>query len=365
LLAMAAVAGTSIAMQDGVITFAQTITCHAWNGDHSKVAFCPNNNTIQVYKKNGNEWEVEDVLQEHDQTVTSIAWSAKSDTLLSCSHDRNAYVWTLQDGQWKPTLVILRINRAATQVKWSPNEDKFAVSSGAKCVSVCYYEEENDWWVSKHIKKHSSTVTSVDWHPGNILIATGSCDARVRVFSAFIKGIDKRPENTPYGKRLPFGQDSLCEYEAGGWVQAVRWAPSGNQLAFVAQNSSLTVVDVTNGAPGEIQVVKFADLPLMDLYWVGENKLVGAGHGCRPLVFEKQGGNWSFTKYLDDVRTAAGDGKKSAFSIFQNKDKLGQDQSATTLNTKHKNCVVGIQQGPNGQLSTCSLDGTICLWTPN
>ena len=136
---MASVAGTSIAMQDGVITFAQTITCHAWNGDYSslcfdifficsfcetdliEIAFCPNNNTVSIYRKNGNEWEIEDVLQEHDQTVTSISWSAKSDTLLTCSHDRNAYVWSFQEGQWKPTLVILRINRAATQVKWSPN----------------------------------------------------------------------------------------------------------------------------------------------------------------------------------------------------------------------------------------------------
>jgi len=354
--------GTSIAMQDGVITFAQSITCFTWNGDYSKIAFCPNNNTICVYKKNGNEWEIEDVLQEHDQTVTSITWAAKSNTILSCSQDRNAYVWSLQDGQWKPTLVILRINRAATQVKWSPNEDKFAVSSGAKCVSICYYEEENDWWVSKHIKNHTSTVTSVDFHPGNVLIATGCCDGRVRVFSSFVKGIDNRPENTPFGKRLPFSQDSLGEYSAGGWVQAVRWSPSGNQLAFVAQNSTLTVADVNNGAPGIVHVVKFSDLPLKDLFWVGETKIVGVGHGCRPLLFENQNGAWNFTRSLDEVRTAAGDGKRSAFSIFQNKDKLGQDQSAATLNSKHKNCITGIQQGPGNQLSTCSLDGTICLW---
>jgi actin related protein 2/3 complex subunit 1A/1B len=360
---MASVAGT-ISMQDNQLVFAQSITSHAWNGDFSKIAFSPNSSTIQIYKSNGSDWEVEDVLQEHDQTVTSISWAPKSNTLLSCSHDRNAYVWSLQDGQWKPTLVILRINRAATQVKWSPNEDKFAVSSGAKCVSICYYEEDNDWWVSKHIKKHDSTVTSVDWHPGNVLIATGSCDSKVRVFSAFIKGIDKRPENTPYGKRLPFGQDPLCEYDAGGWVQAVRWAPSGNQLAFVAQNSTLTVVDVTNGAPGEIQVIKFSDLPLMDLCWVGETKIVGVGHGCKPLLFENQGGTWSYVRSLDENKSTANE-KRSAFSVFQNKVNLGQDQKAKTLETKQKNCITCIQQGPGGQLSTSSLDGTVCLWNPN
>lgn len=98
--------------------------------------------------------------------------------------DRNAYVWS-QDGpdqKWKPTLVLLRINRAATCVKWSPLENKFAVGSGARLISVCYFEQENDWWVSKHIKKPiKSTVTTIDWHPNNVLLAAGSTDFKVKM----------------------------------------------------------------------------------------------------------------------------------------------------------------------------------------
>ena len=44
-------------------------------------------------------------------------------------------------------LSFLRINRAATCVRWSPEENKFAVGSGAKIVSICYYETGMDWWV--------------------------------------------------------------------------------------------------------------------------------------------------------------------------------------------------------------------------
>ena len=135
-------------------------------------------------------------------------------------------------------------------------------------------------------------MTSVDWHPGNILIATASTDFKVRVFSAFIKGMDARPEYTPFGKRLPFGQEVLAEYDAGGWVQAVKWSPSGNHLAFVSQNSTLTVVDVTQGAPGVTQTVYINDLPLRDLYWVSDTQIVGAGHGCKPLLFELSGSTW-------------------------------------------------------------------------
>ena len=70
--------------------------------------------------------------------------------------------------------------RAATCVKWSPEENKFAVGSGARLISVCYFEQEHDWWVAKHIKKPiRSTITALDWHPNNVLLAAGSTGFKV------------------------------------------------------------------------------------------------------------------------------------------------------------------------------------------
>jgi actin related protein 2/3 complex subunit 1A/1B len=89
--------------------------------------------------------------------------------------------------------VLLRINRAATCVKWSPKEDKFAVGSGARTIAVCSFDEENNWWVSKHIKKPlRSTVLAVDWHPNNVLLAAGAADSKAYVFSGFTKGVDSK-----------------------------------------------------------------------------------------------------------------------------------------------------------------------------
>ena len=104
---------------------------------------------------------------------------------------------------------MLRINRAATCVRWSPKEDKFAVGCGAKLISVCYFEEQNDWWVSKHIKKPiRSTVTTIDWHPNNILLACGSTDFRTRIFSAYIRDVDKNTKDnakTTWGGKTDTG----------------------------------------------------------------------------------------------------------------------------------------------------------------
>jgi len=56
-------------------------------------------------------------------------------------------VWTKEGGEWKPVLVVLRIQRAATCVKWSPFENKFAVGSGARSISICHFEVEHNWCV--------------------------------------------------------------------------------------------------------------------------------------------------------------------------------------------------------------------------
>ena len=79
--------------------------------------------------------------------------------------------------------MILRINRAAITVKWSPDGKKFAVGSGAKCVPVCHYEEANDWWISKMIKKHKSTVVALDWHPNNQIVSLLVTNPRMSTFA--------------------------------------------------------------------------------------------------------------------------------------------------------------------------------------
>ena len=103
-------------------------------------------------------------------TVTGIDWNHQTNAIVTSSHDRNAYVWTLENNEWKPNLVILRIGRAATCVKWSPDGKKFAVGSGSKQIPVCHYEETQQMWVAKMIKKAGkSSILTVDWSPNNLV----------------------------------------------------------------------------------------------------------------------------------------------------------------------------------------------------
>lgn len=347
---------------------ANSISCHAWNKDGTKLALSPNDNEIHVYEKKGNDLVLQHKLVEHDQLVTSIDWAPKSDRIVSCSQDRNAYVWTFQakENKWKPTLVILRINRAATHVKWSPEENKFAVACGAKCVAVCYFDPDGDWWVSKHIKKHKSTVLRVDWHPNNVLLATASADFKCRVFSAFIKGVDKGTPDTPFGNKITFG-DILAEMDhCLGWVQSTKWSPSGKLLGFIGQDSTVCVADISSGTP-QVQVVKYKDLPFRDFIFASETSLVAVGHDCTPVLFQNQGG-WKFVKKIDEgLGASAAKSDSSAFKVFQNKVDKGSESQETTLTTKHQNCIncivaVKASGGVVQQYSTTGLDGQLIFW---
>jgi len=348
---------------------ATCITCHAWNGDKTRVALCPNNNTVHIYAKSGNTYTLEHTLAEHDQVVTGIDWAPKTNRIVTSSQDRNAYVWTFDAGTWKPNLVILRINRAATHVKWSPEENKFAVASGAKCVSVCYYEDPNQWWVSKHIKKHKSTVLKVDWHPNNVFLATGSTDFKARVFSAFIKGVDSKVPAGPFGSKLPFGELLLELDSASGWVHAIKWSPSGNVIAFAGHDSSVNFANIT-AQPPAVQRLRLIYLPLRELLFLTENSLVGVGNDSMPLLFSgNNSGEWTFSAELDTKDHGSGKSDNSAISSFKKKVEFGVDTGSaveTKVETLHQNTITSIEPlGAPGKVtdfSTSGLDGALVIW---
>lgn len=339
------------------------------------MALCPNDNTVEIWSWNGSAWNKTFTLDEHDQRVTGIDWAPQTNRLVTCSEDRNAYVWTFQDNYWKPTLVILRINRAATHCKWSPNEDKFAVASGAKVVSVCYFEEDNDWWVSKHIKKHKSTVLFVDWHPNNMLLLTASSDFKARIFSAAVKGVDKRPREDIMGfscQKMQFGEQLMEMDSSQGWVHCARFSPSGTHVAFVGHDATLSVCDISNPENQPFRV-KHAGLPFQTLLWLTDHSIVCAGHEYAPFLYQmQQDGSWAMIKKLDDkpkgAAAAPAAGKVNAFQVFANKVNVGQDQrSGTKQVTKHQNCVtyMDVKDGQPGQVgvfTSSGVDGRIVFW---
>jgi len=345
------------------------ITCFAFNKDRTQLAISPNNNEVHIYRNSGGKWTKISVLSEHYQRINGIDWAPESNRIVTCGADRNAYVWTENRGTWKPTLVILRINRAATHVKWSPKENKFAVGSGARLISVCYFEVENDWWVSKHIKKPlRSTVTSLDWHPNNVLIAAGSTDFKARVFSGYIKEVDEKPSPTPWGKKMTFG-NLMAEFSSGGggWVHSVGFSSAGEKLTWVGHDSSVSVVNAARDM--QLTHIKTSFLPFLSCLWASEHSILVAGHDCCPMLFRyDDAGNVTFVARLDEQKEKAAT-KITAMKHFQSLDTkaASAEDNVTKLTTSHQNTInqVGIYAGQKGavtKFSTAGHDGQLIVW---
>jgi actin related protein 2/3 complex subunit 1A/1B len=363
----------------GEARLSRCVSCFAFNKDRTQCAVSPNDNTIEIYQVNSEDnskWKLLHKLEEHDSFVADIDWSPVTNLIVSAGHDRNAYVWTpQQDGSWKPTLVILRINRAANSVRWSPNGDKFAVCSGAKVVPICHYEAQNDWWVSKMIKKHKSTVLSVSWHPNNKFILTGGCDFRCRLFSAFIEEVDSTDDAGAFGSIFPdqfkFGS-LLAEFDqARGWVESVAWAPGGYRGAFVGHDSSINFIDLSSGQP-QVQRIDHAGLPFTQIGFLSDDYAIAIGHEPNPMLFSMGSGGFEFSTKLDKkVAKSSGPEKTSRFGAAKNLfmkatsqaiDVKANQATSTTVNTRHQNQVTMLRILDDSRFATSGHDGRVLFW---
>lgn len=328
---------------------------------------------MHIYRREENDWLLLDVLKKHDLRVMGIDWAPHTNRIVTCAVDRNAYVWTQgNDDKWKPTLVLLRINRGATCVKWSPLENKIAVGSGARLISICYFESENDWWVSKHIKKPiRSTITSLDWHPNNVLIVAGSTDYKARVFSAYIKDIESQPLPTPWGIRMPMGQ-LMAEFKnskhGGGWVNSVSFSPDGSKICWVGHDSAINIADANNNNTVVVKL-KTEFLPFLSCLWISAKSVVVAGHSCIPIIYSVDEQNKiSLTEKLDQSLKKESTGI-SAMKIFQSLDRnLRTENDDANLQSVHQNAIacICVYEGDKSKvvrkISTSGLDGQLVIW---
>lgn len=368
--------------------FGTCVTAHSWNADRTMVALCPNTPQVQVW--DAKTWKLLATLAQHDQIVTAIDWAPKTNRIVTSSQDRNSYVWNPKDdGSWEPVLVLLRLSRSATCVKWSPNEDKFAVGSGEKSVCICQFMEDfgaTGGWTSKMLKKPlKSTVLSVDWHPNNMFVLVGSADFKARVFNAFLKDVDgRKPAVGPYGvnpadKKAKFGT-CIAEYgNAKGWVHDAKFNTSGTGLAFVGHDSSCHFAAVpTEPVEAEslpikmdsvTQTIKTKGLPYKSIAFLGDERLIAAGHDANVDVFDFAG-EWSHVGSVSapSALKAGGAKKKSAASaarsMWEDKADFGGAgaRGGSSLESVHQNSIAGIELLDAKSFSTCGYDGRIVTW---
>lgn len=362
------------------------IYSHCFSSDKTILAITCENNCL-VYRLKGNNIAPQLIatLANHDKCITAVDISIHG-RIVTCSQDRNAYVWEpLSDGTYKPTLVLLRINRAATCVTWAPNGYKFAVGSSARIIAVCYYEQENNWWVSKHIKKPiKSTINCLSWHSNGVLLASGGTDGYMRIFSGFIKGLDTKESvsNSPWGDRFPFGA-IVKEFYKGAYINDVQWRSNIEKVGYVSHDGSLNVAD----AQGIVQSVNAPEgLPYQALLWINDHEILCGGYSCHPVMFSEASQGWKFSKNIDkvdsnsrqspapinssndnEVEQENGTFGISALRKFKELDLKGK-VSTDLKESAHESAIMELlpfveSNGQVTQVSSCGLDGKVVIYS--
>lgn len=218
--------------------------------------------------------------------------------------------------------------------------------------------------MSKHLKQNlQSTVLSIDWHPGNALLAAGSADSTVRVYSAYIKGLEDRPQPGVWGDRLPFNA-LLAEEKSLGWVHGVAFAPSGDALGYASHDGSVHILYPTN--PPTVRSVTTEFLPFTTLTFLGDNSLVAGGFSCTPVLFTgNQANGWVLSRNMDKTskKEPVEQQESSAINMFRALDYKGRNDSSTALPTVHQNSITQIRQGPSPEFTTSGIDGRIVRWS--
>jgi hypothetical protein len=70
---------------------AKTISCHAWSGDRTRLALCPNDNTVEIWQFDGAAWNKEFVLNEVRKKMIFFFFFFFFSSLSSLSARSNCY----------------------------------------------------------------------------------------------------------------------------------------------------------------------------------------------------------------------------------------------------------------------------------
>ena len=162
----------------------------------------------------------------------------------------------------------------------------------------------------------------------------------------------------PEKKSETFGE-CLLEWDLGAWVKDVAWSPSGNLLAVIAQDASVSVADVSQGQAG-LTTLKLGSLPFSRVVFTSESSVVAAGYDCEPKLFQASAGSVKLVKSLDPQQAGAA-GSTSNLKMWQNMDKKGETTEVEKLKTKHQNSITHMIES-GGAVITSGLDGLIIFW---
>jgi len=364
------------------------VTDFCYNREGTRMALAVGN-TVQIFAHDGKVWKMEGTLTKHYMHVSGVDWDHQNDRIVTVSHDRNAFVWNYDavEALWKPDLVVCRCLKSLLCVRWSPGGNKIAIGAADKSITVCYYDDSNNWWVTKKCKKPiTSSVTCLDWNDNNMHVISGTMSNQVLLFMCYVKECEPKPKpDREGGDTLKYKKPFTCIWETKtlGSVQDVKFVVRNKECTdacFVAcDNASCLYFFDTATSEKALWIIPTTYLPFNNIEVVNDHVLCAAGFNNEPILYDFTPGGCKEMKQIDEKKKVVK--KKGGFADIKNRFqniadkglKDGDNTGKQKKNTKHMNTISNIRiAGPRdpGQrgigkalkISTSGIDGQVVTW---
>jgi len=203
----------------------------AWSHDDTKIATTGNDQTVKIWdSQNGN---LITTLTGHDEAVTNVIWSQVNGYLFSSGREQrdSLFIW---DTQVEERIGVYEAGSIADS-RFSPDGQEFVYvfSNHLEILDSVSFETLAD---HQHSTCCSNIMYSVNWHPYEQKIVTGSVDGLITVWDAnTAEQVSQFPANTQ------------SPNEAASWVRDVIYSPDGSTILAVSGDGTVAEWDAETG----------------------------------------------------------------------------------------------------------------------
>ena len=166
-------------------------------------------------------------IRAHETAIQDIALSPDGTRLLSGSGDKTAKIWNL-DGRGKP--MVLKGHKGwVMAVAWSATGNFVVSGSNNREVFVWDVRDPQNPLIRDVMSGHTAGITSVDWSPDGLSIATSDKAGETRIWRR-----DRR-------------KASRFIFYAPGGASAAEWVKGGKAIAILHSDSRVQIISPHDG----------------------------------------------------------------------------------------------------------------------